>query len=43
MYEFVADQVFGISGLINLSNIVFLVAFSVRGRRPPSTKKSIIF
>jgi len=30
MYEFVAGQVFGISGLINLSNIVFLVAFSVR-------------
>jgi hypothetical protein len=31
MHEFVADQVLGISGLINLSNIVFLVAFSVRG------------
>ena len=30
MYEFVADQVVGINGLINLSNIVFLVAFSVR-------------
>jgi len=30
MYEFVAGQVLGISGLINLSNIVFLVAFSVR-------------
>jgi hypothetical protein len=30
MYEFVCGQVFGISGLINLSNIVFLVAFSVR-------------
>jgi CRP-like cAMP-binding protein len=30
MYEFVADQVLGINGLINLSNIVFLVAFSVR-------------
>jgi hypothetical protein len=30
MYEFVADQALGISGLINLSNIVFLVAFSVR-------------
>jgi Cyclic nucleotide-binding domain len=30
MYEFMSDQVFGISGLINLSNIVFLVAFSVR-------------
>jgi hypothetical protein len=25
-----SDQVLGISGLINLSNIVFLVAFSVR-------------
>jgi Popeye protein conserved region len=30
MYEFVADQVLGIGGLINLSNIVFLVAYSVR-------------
>jgi hypothetical protein len=30
MYEFVIDQVLGINGLINLSNIVFLVAFSVR-------------
>jgi hypothetical protein len=30
MYEFVAVQVLGISGLINLSNIVYLVAFSVR-------------
>jgi CRP-like cAMP-binding protein len=30
MYGFVADQVFGIGGLINLSNIVFLVAYSVR-------------
>ncbi|MEA2738940.1 MAG: hypothetical protein QOH05_2247, partial [Acetobacteraceae bacterium] len=30
MYQFVADQVFGINGLVNLSNIVFLVAFSVR-------------
>jgi CRP-like cAMP-binding protein len=30
MYGFVADQVLGINGLINLSNIVFLVAFSVR-------------
>src|SRR5258707_11109960 len=29
MYEFVTDQVLGINGLINLSNIVFL-AFSVR-------------
>jgi hypothetical protein len=30
MYEFVADQVLGIGGLINLSNIVFLVAYSAR-------------
>src|SRR6266853_937438 len=30
MYEFVVDQSLGINGLINLSNIVFLVAFSVR-------------
>ena len=30
MYEFVVDQVLGINGLINLSNIVFLLAFSVR-------------
>jgi CRP-like cAMP-binding protein len=30
MYEFMSDQFLGISGLINLSNIVFLVAFSVR-------------
>jgi CRP-like cAMP-binding protein len=30
MYQFMSDQVIGISGLINLSNIVFLVAFSVR-------------
>jgi hypothetical protein len=30
MHEFVADQVLGISSLINLSSIVFLVAFSVR-------------
>jgi hypothetical protein len=30
MCEFVVDQVLGINGLINLSNIVFLVAFSVR-------------
>ena len=30
MYGFVADQVFGIGGLINLSNIVFLLAYSVR-------------
>lgn len=31
MYEFVVDQSIGINGLINLSNIVFLVAFSARG------------
>lgn len=31
MYEFVVDQFLGINGLINLSNIVFLVAFSARG------------
>ena len=30
MYEFVVDQVLGINCLINVSNIVFLVAFSVR-------------
>src|SRR4249920_2971288 len=30
MYEFIASQVVGINGLINLSNAVFLVAFSVR-------------
>ena len=30
MYEFVVDQSLGINGLINLSNIVFLVAFSIR-------------
>jgi CRP-like cAMP-binding protein len=30
MYDFVVDQVLGINGLINLSNIVFLVAFSGR-------------
>src|ERR1700721_2438872 len=30
MYEFVVDQSLGINGLINVSNIVFLVAFSVR-------------
>jgi hypothetical protein len=29
-HEFVADQVFGINGLVTFSNIVFLVAFSVR-------------
>ena len=31
MYEFVGDQFLGINGLINLSNIVFLVAFSAQG------------
>ncbi len=30
MYAFVADQVLGINGLVNLSNIVFLAAYSVR-------------
>jgi hypothetical protein len=30
MYELIANQVAGINGLINLSNVVFLVAFSVR-------------
>jgi hypothetical protein len=30
MYQFMSDQVLGINGLINFSNIVFLVAFSVR-------------
>jgi hypothetical protein len=30
MYGFVVDQCLGINGLIDLSNIVFLVAFSVR-------------
>jgi CRP-like cAMP-binding protein len=30
MYALLVDQVLGINGLINLSNIVFLVAFSVR-------------
>jgi CRP-like cAMP-binding protein len=30
MYQFMSDQILGIGGLINLSNIVFLVAFSVR-------------
>jgi hypothetical protein len=30
LHEFVADQVLGINGLVNFSNIVFLVAFSVR-------------
>jgi CRP-like cAMP-binding protein len=30
MYEVLVDQVLGINGLVNFSNIVFLVAFSVR-------------
>jgi len=30
MYALVAGQILGINGLVNLSNIVFLVAFSVR-------------
>lgn len=30
MYEFVADQVFGLNGLVNFSNIVLLAAYSVR-------------
>jgi CRP-like cAMP-binding protein len=30
MYQLVANQVFGIDGLVNLSNIMFLVAFSAR-------------
>jgi Popeye protein conserved region len=30
MYDFMVDQVLGISGLVNFSNIVFLAAFSVR-------------
>jgi len=30
MYAFVADQVFGLNGLVNFSNIVFLAAYSVR-------------
>jgi hypothetical protein len=30
MYQFMSDQVLGINGLINVSNIVFLVVFSVR-------------
>jgi len=30
MYAFVADQILGINGLVNISNIVFLAAFSVR-------------
>ncbi len=31
MYEFLADQVVGINGLVNLSNIIFLAAYSARG------------
>ena len=30
MYDLIAGQIVGINGLINLSNVVFLVAFSVR-------------
>jgi CRP-like cAMP-binding protein len=30
MYAFVADQILGINGLVNISNIVFLAAYSVR-------------
>jgi hypothetical protein len=30
MYEFLVDQTFGINGLVNLSNIVFLAAYSAR-------------
>ena len=30
MYELVASQVFGIDGLVTLSNLLFLVAYSVR-------------
>jgi hypothetical protein len=30
VYELVADQVFGLNGLVNLSNIVFLFAYSAR-------------
>jgi hypothetical protein len=30
MYNFVADQVFGLNGLVNFSNIVLLAAYSVR-------------
>ena len=30
MYEFVVDQALGINGLVNLSNIVFIIAYSVR-------------
>jgi hypothetical protein len=30
MFHFLSDQVLGINGLVTFSNIVFLVAFSVR-------------
>jgi hypothetical protein len=30
MHGFVGDQILGINGLVNFSNVVFLVAFSVR-------------
>jgi CRP-like cAMP-binding protein len=30
MYAFMADQILGINGLVNISNIVFLAAYSVR-------------
>jgi CRP-like cAMP-binding protein len=30
MYDLVVGQIFGLDGLVNLSNIVFLIAFSVR-------------
>jgi CRP-like cAMP-binding protein len=30
MYEFVTNQAFGLNGLVNFSNIVFLAAYSVR-------------
>jgi CRP-like cAMP-binding protein len=30
MYALVADQIFGLNGLVNFSNIVFLTAYSVR-------------
>ena len=30
MYEFFANQIFGLNGLVNFSNIVFLAAYSVR-------------
>jgi CRP-like cAMP-binding protein len=30
VYEFVADQIFGLNGLVNFSNIVFIAAYSVR-------------